>query len=443
MTFSLLSVLIEDSLVSAFSQTTPQANFHSISWECDNPFLKLIMCNTGGPNNNNNNGSSGEDVKNDPKGNKMSTDTSPPKPEEIYDKVKGSVVTIYSEGEMGTGFLWDAQGHIVTARHVIEGENKFLVTFKNSEDNGFERTYQARYVGSDFFSDLAVLQIESNWPLFLSPLHVASTDELHVGDKVYAIGNPLGISSNAFTSGMVNNFLPKQIMGNELDYNPSLYPVGDMSDYAFIHFIQFDAPITSGNSGGPVLNENGDVVGMVDAESAKADYIQVAVPSKVLNAVVPNLIYKGKYYHAWLGFDGVTLNGGGGCQINNIDVRSQLVSLMGKKPSMFGQNPSVPAYSLNNHAVTIHAIDIRWDNDTLGGTISSNGNIGSPWQSYSNRHYINTCEDIFDSVQQFQYNSGGKLGMSVTLYLSPQSSIHGSNTSEEQITIHPDYFWLT
>jgi S1-C subfamily serine protease len=185
---------------------------------------------------------------------------------------------------LGSGFVMDKAGHIVTNYHVVAGARSVEVSFSNSDN------MQARIVGSDPSTDLAVVQVDAR-SRALTPLVFGNSDGVHVGDSVVAIGNPLGYDRSV-TAGIVSA-VQRAISA------PNQYPID--------HVIQTDAPINHGNSGGPLINSRGQVVG-VTAQIATGDTgfdgnigIGFAIPVNTVRSVVAQLIKKGKVEHAFIG----------------------------------------------------------------------------------------------------------------------------------------------
>jgi S1-C subfamily serine protease len=184
---------------------------------------------------------------------------------------------------LGSGFVMDKAGHIVTNYHVIAGARSVEVSFSNSDN------MKARIVGSDPSTDLAVLQIDAR-SRALTPLAFGNSDSVHVGDSVVAIGNPLGYDRSV-TAGIVSA-VQRAISA------PNQYPID--------HVIQTDAPINHGNSGGPLINSSGQVVG-VAAQIATGNGsdgnigIGFAIPVNTVRTVVAQLIKKGKVEHPFIG----------------------------------------------------------------------------------------------------------------------------------------------
>ena len=188
---------------------------------------------------------------------------------------------------LGSGFVYDKQGHIITNTHVIDGANTADVTFVDGN------TYRAKVIGKDPSSDIAVLQITDNFsPENLVPLPIVNSSSLQVGQQVIAIGNPFGLS-DTMTAGIVSQ------MGRLLP-NPD-------TRFATPGAIQTDAPINPGNSGGPLLNMLGQVVGINTAiNSATGEFsgIGFAVPSNMIIKEIPTIIKTGTYNHPWIGIVG-------------------------------------------------------------------------------------------------------------------------------------------
>ena len=192
---------------------------------------------------------------------------------------------------LGSGFVLDKAGHLVTNYHVIEGADAIEVSFSNQD------TLKARLVGSDPSTDLAVLRVDSS-SRSLTPLPLGDSDRVRVGDPVVAIGNPFGLARTA-TAGIVSAVQERSITA------PNGYPID--------HVIQTDAPINSGNSGGPLLSRSAEVVGVNSqiglGETGAGGNIGIgfAVPSNTVKNVVAQLIDKGRVDRAWLGLGGTTI----------------------------------------------------------------------------------------------------------------------------------------
>ena len=186
---------------------------------------------------------------------------------------------------MGSGFVYDNLGHIITNAHVVEGASKATVTFLDGTQ------YDAEIIGKDKFTDIAVMKVNEK-PRLLHPLQIGDSSKLHVGDQVAAIGNPFGLSGS-MTSGIVSQ------LGRLLPTQDSGFSIPDV--------IQTDAAINPGNSGGPLLNMKGEVIGIntaIQSISGEFSGIGFAVPSNTALKIVPSLIEDGEYNHPWIGISG-------------------------------------------------------------------------------------------------------------------------------------------
>ena len=188
---------------------------------------------------------------------------------------------------LGSGFVFDNQGHIITNYHVVGNAKTVDVTFVDGN------SYNAKVIGNDPFSDIAVIQITDDFSAEnVVPLVIANSSSLEVGQQIVAIGNPFGLS-DTMTTGIVSQ------MGRLLP-NPG-------TNFSTPNTIQTDAAINPGNSGGPLLNIQGQVVGINTAiSSATGEFsgIGFAVPSNVIIREAQGLIKNGCYGHPWLGIAG-------------------------------------------------------------------------------------------------------------------------------------------
>jgi S1-C subfamily serine protease len=191
----------------------------------------------------------------------------------------------------GSGFVWDTGGHIVTNYHVVEGADQVQVTFSDGTMS------IADVVGEDEDSDLAVIQIDPTG-YDLVPVRLGNMDDVYVGMRVAAIGNPFGLQGT-LTSGIVSAIgrsIPAPTMGG---------------NYSIPDSIQTDAAINPGNSGGPLLNERGEVIGVnaqIRSDVRANSGVGFAVPASIIGRVVPSLIETGHYEHSYLGVSGVTFS---------------------------------------------------------------------------------------------------------------------------------------
>src|SRR5919197_4497834 len=187
---------------------------------------------------------------------------------------------------IGSGFVYDTAGHVITNQHVVDGATSVRVTFWNG------KTYTARVVGTDPSTDLAVLDVDAPSSV-LFPLTLGDSSKVQVGDSVVAIGAPFGLAETV-TAGIVSA-LHRQMT------SPNNFAIDDS--------IQTDAAINHGNSGGPLLNQQGHVIGVnaqIESESGGNDGVGFAIPSNTVRSVVSQILATGKAEHAYLG---VSLDG--------------------------------------------------------------------------------------------------------------------------------------
>ncbi len=215
---------------------------------------------------------------------------------EIYEQTYKGVVEITStaasqsdglgQGEQqaqgqGSGFVFNSEGYIVTNDHVVEGAEGASVRFWDGS------TYDATIVGADPSTDLAVIKVDAPADL-LVPLTVGDSTQLTVGEGVVALGSPFGLEGT-ITSGIVSALNRQMTSPNNFTINNS---------------IQTDAAINHGNSGGPLLNGAGEVVGVntqIKSESGGSDGIGFAIPASTVSSIVPQIISSGSVEHAYLG----------------------------------------------------------------------------------------------------------------------------------------------
>jgi serine protease Do len=193
---------------------------------------------------------------------------------------------------LGSGFVWDDQGHIVTNNHVVERAGEIAVVFADGSITSGE------VIGADPQSDLAVVKINPENHM-LVPVEIADSTRIRVGEIAIAIGNPFGEQST-MTTGIISA-LGRQIPV-EQDVSGSIYTIPDI--------IQTDAAINPGNSGGPLLDNQGRVIGVntaIVSPSGTSAGLGYAVPAVIVQKVVPALIAEGSYAHPWLGISGTAL----------------------------------------------------------------------------------------------------------------------------------------
>ncbi len=307
---------------------------------------------------------------------------------------------------LGSGFVYDNQGHIITNSHVIDGAQTADVSFVDGN------RFTAKVVGNDVYSDIAVLKLAPNntqqskqQQVALSaikPLAIGNSSSLEVGDQVIAIGNPFGLS-DTMTTGIVSGI-------------SRVLPAAGGVGFSIPDAIQTDAPINPGNSGGPLLNMQGQVIGISTAilsGSGGFSGIGFAVPSNTIAKVVPALIQKGTYPHPFLGLTVATLTS---------DLAENVTGLEGA-PNLRG---------------------IYVDTITKGGPADKAGIHGTTTDQYSKKHvgdiitaidgrpalrsddlitYIDQHKSIGDDVTFTVYRDGRTMDLKVTLAPRPSPVI--------------------
>ena len=231
----------------------------------------------------------------------------------IYAKVNPSVVSItvrlpvtnasvqgnpngdqaYQEAA-GSGFVYDISGHIVTNAHVVNQATNVQVTFSDST------IMRAKVIGIDLDSDLAVIQVSGDASKY-APVPLGDSDGLAVGDRAIAIGNPFE-KAGTMTQGIVSG-LHRSVSG--------LQPSGGTTTYTIPDAIQTDAAVNPGNSGGPLLNGDGEVIGVTEqiaSQVRQSSGVSFAISSNLVKLIVPALLKGGKVAHSYLGISSVALD---------------------------------------------------------------------------------------------------------------------------------------
>jgi putative serine protease PepD len=196
----------------------------------------------------------------------------------------------------GSGFVIDGDGHIATNQHVVDGANKITVTFADGTKAS------AKVVGTDSSTDVAVIKVDAP-KSELHPLQFADSNGVLVGDGVVAIGSPFGLEGTV-TSGIVSAL-------NRTIQAPNNFTINGA--------IQTDAAINHGNSGGPLLDADGHVIGInaqIESDSGGNDGVGFAIPSSIVQRVAQQLISSGKVAHAYLGVQ--LSDGNGGAQVGQV-----------------------------------------------------------------------------------------------------------------------------
>jgi putative serine protease PepD len=248
----------------------------------------------------------------------------------------------------GSGFVSDNAGHVITNEHVVEGANSISVRFWNGA------AYKATLVGTDPSTDVAVIKVDAPASM-LHPLELGNSSALQVGQAVVAIGSPYGLEETV-TAGIVSALHREMTAPN---------------DFTIADSIQTDAAINHGNSGGPLLNLAGQVVGInaqIKSDSNDSNGLGFAIPSNTVRSIVGQLLANGNVRHAYLGVGIATAQGG-----------VQLTQVRASTPaSRAGLQTGDVVVRLNGQKVTnaaelSQAIDAKRPGDKVTITYTRNG----------------------------------------------------------------------
>jgi S1-C subfamily serine protease len=301
---------------------------------------------------------------------------------------------------LGSGFVYDNQGHIITNGHVVGNAKIVDVTFLDGN------RYTAKVVASDIYSDIAVLQISQNITQqqrqllsSLKPLVIGNSSKLEVGDQVIAIGNPFGLSGT-MTTGIVSG------LGR-------LLAAGAGAGFSIPNTIQTDAPINPGNSGGPLLNMQGELIGMntaIFSASGTFSGIGFAIPSNTMTRIVPTLIEKGYYMHPYLGLKSGTLTSD--LAENLTGIPATVTNLTGIYVDTITKNG--PADKAGVHGSTTDQYSKKHVGDVIiavdGHKIVRIDDLGS---------YIDQHKSVGDNVTLIVYRNGHVIDLRATLAARP------------------------
>jgi S1-C subfamily serine protease len=291
---------------------------------------------------------------------------------------------------LGSGFVYDKQGHIITNNHVVGDAKVVDVTFVDGN------RYTANVIGKDTDSDIAVIQISKPQQLLSSfkPLVLGNSSKMDVGDAVIAIGNPFGLS-DTMTTGIVSG------IGRSL-------PIS-LGGFMIPNVIQTDAPVNPGNSGGPLLNMQGEVIGMNTAILSGTNTfsgIGFAIPSNSITKIVPTLIEKGYYLHPYLGFTSGTLTS------DLAENASLPANLEGAYVNTIIKNS--PADKAGIHGTTIDQYGTKHLGDVI---IAVDGHNITKSDDLVN--YIGQQKSVGDNLTLTVYRNGHAVDLKVTLAARP------------------------
>jgi S1-C subfamily serine protease len=347
---------------------------------------------------------------------------------DVFQKVENSVVQITSTKSnpneviilngvpqterrstaLGSGFVYDNQGHIVTNYHVIDGASRADVTFTDGN------TYSANVVGKDPNSDVVILQITSNFSEEkVVPLPLANSSAVRPGEQVIAIGNPFGLSGT-ITTGIVSakgRLLP----------NPD-------TGFSIPNMIQTDTAINPGNSGGPLLNTKGEAIGMntaIFSRTGSYSGVGFAIPSNTIAKEVPLLIKNGSYAHPWLG-----ISGG---KITPDSIRAMGLPANYKGVIVGSIQPGSPAEKSGLKGLTQD--DNNNNNNGGGDAAPQTGDIITAVDGHPTRqiddiiNYIESQKNIGDNIKLTVNRNGQIMDLTATLQARPNTI---SQTQQQQ-----------
>ncbi|MDQ4022921.1 MAG: trypsin-like peptidase domain-containing protein [Thermoproteota archaeon] len=234
---------------------------------------------------------------------------------ELFTRVESSVLQVTDPSapgllgpRLGSGFVYDKEGHIITNNHVVAGGSGDLdITFNDGT------VYDARLVGSDPYADLAVLKVEEGVPKDkLVPLPLGNSSTLKIGQPVAAVGSPFGLSGS-ITEGIISGLgrsLPSSVPQDPTIPQLDVPSLPAPPAFSIPDIIQTDAAINPGNSGGPLLNMGGEVVGIntaIFSNTGSYSGVGFAIPSNMIKKVVTSLIATGSYTHPYIGITGLDI----------------------------------------------------------------------------------------------------------------------------------------
>lgn len=237
-----------------------------------------------------------------------STNTNSMSLPDLFTKVEKSVVQVTEQDQsnelgsrLGSGFVYDKDGHVITNYHVVvpgsNNNDELQVSFLDGN------VYSAELVGFDQFADLAVIKVKNISSDKLTPLPLANSTNLRIGETVVAIGNPFGLSGS-MTVGIVSG------LGRLLPSNENGENLGTTSSFSIPNIIQTDAAINPGNSGGPLIDTQGRAIGIntaIFSNTGVYSGVGFAIPSNTISKVAQSLIQTGSYRHPYIGIIGLSL----------------------------------------------------------------------------------------------------------------------------------------
>jgi len=314
----------------------------------------------------------------------------------VYARVGPAVVCVTAPHQFGTcigsGFVIDREGHIVTNNHVAQAAPELLVTLADGH------TVPAELVGTDPGSDLAVLQIDLP-PEDLTVAELGESSTLQVGQRAIAIGNPFGLERTV-TTGVISS------LGRTLNR--------DDSDFLIAEVIQTDAAINPGNSGGPLLDSQGHVIGVntaIRSLTGVSSGVGFAVPVDIVKRVVPELLIHGRYRHPWVGVSGTSISPEM-VEVMDLSVETGVL--------VFTVEPNSPAFKAGLQAGTREVV-------VSGVPMQAGGDIviaidNAPVDRFGDLiNYLATHTSVGDVVMLTVVRGGSEIKVDVTLEERPSN----------------------
>ena len=306
----------------------------------------------------------------------------------------------------GAGFIYDTAGHIITNNHVIENASRITVTFSNGTQA------DAKLIGADPDTDLAVIQVSGVDPSLLKPITLADSSKLQVGQIVLAIGSPFQLQGT-MTSGIVS------ALGRTMESSSSSTSSASSTQQAYYSIpdiIQTDAAINHGNSGGPLLDLNGDVIGVntaIESTSNSSAGVGYAIPSAIVNLVASSLINTGTIQHTYLGVSTVEMSADIATAMNlPTNTRGILVQAVSS-----GGPSGIAGLKASNTNVTINGMPVQ-----VGGDIINSIN-GQPIKTYNDLiSYLLLNTKVGQQVTLGILRDGKEMTVQVTLQARPANS---------------------
>lgn len=232
---------------------------------------------------------------------------------ELYKIIEKSVVQIdvydtrLGALGLGSGFIYDNQGHVVTNHHVADQARVSALSYDVIFSDG--HVYSAKLIGTDPFSDLAVIRIENASDLNITSLKMGNSSMVKPGEQIAILGSAKGLIGT-FTTGIVSAVGRSGFTGMSSTGEDILAGMSSLGvSFDQPEFIQTDAAVNHGNSGGPAVNMRGEVIGISDLGLGDfgAENLNFLIPSDTVKRIIPSLIANGTYNHPWLGLEGVDM----------------------------------------------------------------------------------------------------------------------------------------